>query len=92
MTNATHTLFSLGPHRDVFSAMEDVQRTASLYKMRAEDDGHLNEREAVWLAERVLNVLATLKDATVTCGIVSDGASVTPMMTERDAIVAALDA
>lgn len=88
--------FPFASWRGVFDAMADIERTAELYKMRAEDEGHLDTREAVWLAERVLNVLTAVKDSNVTYGFIHpagiEAKSVSPMLTERDAIVAALDA
>jgi hypothetical protein len=86
-------VFPFPVRRDIFEAMEDVARSAELYKLRAQQDEHLDSASAEWLANRVLNVIQTIKDANVTYGLVAeDGASVTPMMVERDAIVGALDA
>jgi len=79
--------------RDLFEAMDDVARRAELYKLRALQDGTLRPEDAAWLADRVLNVIQTIKNANVTYGLIGEGGlSVTPMMVERDAIVGALDA
>ena len=83
--------FPLG--RDVFDAMETLERQVRSYKKRTEGGTPLDSIYAVWLCDRVLNVLQTIKDANVTYGIIEDnGETVTPMMVERDAIVGALDA
>lgn len=51
--------------------------------------------DALWLVERLEAVAATIKDAQATYGLVDTTGpapmSVSPMMTERDAIVEALD-
>lgn len=87
------SLFPFPVRRDVFEAMDDVARTAELYKLRALQDGSLDPRLVAWLADRVLNVIQTIEDANVTYGLIGEGGeSVTPMMVERDAIVGALDA
>lgn len=87
------SLFPFPRRRDVFAAMDDVRISAELYKLRAQQDGSLTPELIVWLADRVLNVIQTITDANVTYGLVdTKGQSVTEMMVERDAVVAALDA
>jgi hypothetical protein len=52
--------------------------------------------DAIWLIERLEAVVATIKDSQATYGLIDTSGpepkSVSPMMTERDRIVEALDA
>lgn len=81
---------------DVFDQMREVEKRLETVKARASRNlvYPVTRDEALWLCERVENVLRTIKDAQVTYGLIDTDKPVEqmagPMMTERGALVAAL--
>jgi len=82
----------------VFDRLERFERRLADVRSRAERPVvfPITNGDALWLVERLEAVVATIKDSQATYGLIDTSGpepkSVSPMMTERDRIVEALDA
>ncbi len=81
----------------IFDRLSRFERRLADVRSRAERPVvfPITNGDALWLVERLEAVVATIKDSQATYGLIDTSGpepkSVSPMMTERDKIVEALD-